>query len=109
VGTRPHTSDTRSTAKAVCLWMCPVPCEISAVSMPAVTAAVASSAYFVACCLKRRPLGRRLCQCRVVGVRHRCAYLRVVGEECPRACAVGRVPLALPELECAAILVEAPF
>jgi hypothetical protein len=45
---------------------------------------------------------------RWIWVLPRRADLHILGEERPRACAVG-VPLALPELGCAAARAEAPF
>jgi hypothetical protein len=90
--------------------MCPVPWEISALSMPAMTAAAAIERFLVACCFKRRRPHWDAVYVYAVcfGVLPRRAHLRILGEERSRACAVG-VPLALLELECAAIKVEAPF
>ena len=66
--------------------------------------------FLVACCFKRcRPHWDAVYVYAVcLGVVPRRAHLRILGEERPRACAVG-VPLALLELECAAVEVEAPF
>jgi hypothetical protein len=77
--------------------------------MPAMTAAAASSVSSWRAALSAPdPIGYVYAVC--FGVLPRRAHLRIPGEERPRACAVG-VPLALLELECAAIKVEveAPF
>jgi hypothetical protein len=113
VGTRTHTHPEHlSIAKAACLWMCPVPWEISVLSVPAMTAAAASSVSSWRAALNAAdPIGTPSmsmpCASGSFLAVHR-AHLRILGEERPRACAVG-VPLALLELECAAIKVEAPF
>jgi hypothetical protein len=104
---------TLSIAKAACLWMCPVPWEISTLSMPAMTAAAASRVSSWRAALNAAgPIGTPSMSmpCVCFGVLPRRAHLRILGEERARACAVG-VPLALAllELECAAIKVEAPF
>jgi hypothetical protein len=80
-------------------------------SMPAMTAAAASSVSSWRAALSAAdPIDWDAVYVYAVCIRviPRRAHLRILGEERLRACAVG-VPLAVLELECAAIEVEAPF
>jgi hypothetical protein len=99
-----------SIANAACLWMCPVSCEISALSMPAMTAAVASGISSWRAALNATdPIGTpSMSMPCALGSVLAVDALALSGKSARVRALSACHWLALPELECAAIQMEAP-